>query len=100
MPDINLDQIAALSSIAKSIIGIFCTIFFGVLSLLIGSVWRNSRRLVKIENAEHKTIWKRIDEQSRDLATVRDRISMQEGKLEIFYDEHTRLACGKSSHEK
>ena len=93
MQDVTLEQIAALSSIAKSVIGIFCTILFGVLSLLIGSVWRNSRRLVKTENDEHKTLWKRIDEQSRDIAAVRDRISKQEGKVEIFYDEHTRLAC-------
>ena len=93
MQDVTLEQIAALSSIAKSVIGIFCTILFGVLSLLIGSVWRNSRRLVKTENDEHKTLWKRIDEQTRDIAVVRDRISKQEGKVEIFYDEHTRLAC-------
>ena len=93
MQDVTHEQIAALSSIAKSVIGIFCTILFGVLSLLIGSVWRNSRRLVKSENDEHKTLWKRIDEQTRDIAVVRDRISKQEGKVEIFYDEHTRLAC-------
>ena len=99
MQDVTLEQIAALSSIAKSVIGIFCTILFGVLSLLIGSVWRNSRRLVKTENDEHKTLWKRIDEQARDLTEIRDRISKQEGKVEIFYDEHTRLACNPKNEK-
>jgi hypothetical protein len=79
--------------IAKNIIPFVGTIISGLCTIIIPIILY---RVTKSGNAE-KAVWKRIDDQRRDIEKIDARLARLEGKLEIFYKEHERLGgeCGK-----